>query len=241
MKVRCLVVDDEELAIDVITEYIGRIEYLELAGTCKSALEALSVLNQREIDLMFLDIQMPGLTGLQLLRNLSHRPEVIFTTAYLEYALEGFELQALDYLIKPVAFERFVKAINRYFKGRQQEVSLPEQILKDTFQEPFIFVKSDKMMVKVMLGDITHIESLRNYVSIYMKDGKEVKTLNTISNIEEKLPEMNFLRVHRSFIVAIDKIDCFMAGSVKIRGQFIPIGRNYRGYVKQRLDQRSIG
>ncbi|TAJ13677.1 DNA-binding response regulator [Marinilabiliaceae bacterium JC017] len=240
MKVRCLIVDDEDLAIDVIAEYISRIDYLELVGICKSAVEALAVLNQKQVDLLFLDIQMPGLTGLQLLRNLSNRPEVIFTTAYSEYALEGFELEALDYLIKPIPFDRFIKAINRYFKMRQHPLEIPEQTVKDTFLDSFIFVKSDKVMVKVILSEINHIESLRNYVSIFLKDGKEVKTLNTISNIEEKLPESHFLRVHRSFIIAIDKIESYTSGSVKIAGQYIPIGRNYKDQVKQVLEQRSI-
>ena len=240
MNVKCLIVDDEDLAIDVIAEYINRIDYLELVGTCKSAVEALAVLNQQSIDLLFLDIQMPGLTGLQLIRNLSSRPEVIFTTAYSEYALEGFELEALDYLIKPIPFDRFIKAINRYFKRSRQPLQIPEQNTSDTFKDSFIFVKSDKVMVKVVLSDITHIESLRNYVSIYMKDGKEIKTLNTISNIEEKLPETNFLRIHRSYIIAIDKIESFTPGSVKIAGQYIPIGRNYKVLVKEVLEQRSI-
>lgn len=240
MNVKCLIVDDEDLAIDVITEYINRIDYLELVGTCKSAVEALTVLNQQAIDLLFLDIQMPGLTGLQLIRNLSSRPEVIFTTAYSEYALEGFELEALDYLIKPIPFDRFIKAINRYFKLNHQPLQIQEQSTTDTFKDSFIFVKSDKVMVKVVLSDITHIESLRNYVSIYLKEGQEIKTLNTISNIEEKLPETHFLRIHRSYIIAIDKIDSFTSGSVKITGQYIPIGRNYKEQVKQVLEQRSI-
>lgn len=240
MNVKCLIVDDEDLAIDVITEYINRIDYLKLVGTCKSAVEALTVLNQQAIDLLFLDIQMPGLTGLQLIRNLSSRPEVIFTTAYSEYALEGFELEALDYLIKPIPFDRFIKAINRYFKLNHQPLQIQEQSTTDTFKDSFIFVKSDKVMVKVVLSDITHIESLRNYVSIYLKEGQEIKTLNTISNIEEKLPETHFLRIHRSYIIAIDKIDSFTSGSVKITGQYIPIGRNYKEQVKQVLEQRSI-
>jgi len=240
MNVKCLIVDDEDLALDVITEYINRIDYLELVGTCKNAVEALAILNQQSIDLLFLDIQMPGLTGLQLMRNLSSPPEVIFTTAYSEYALEGFELEALDYLIKPIPFDRFIKAINRYFKRNHQPMQIPEQGPSDTFKDSFIFVKSDKVMVKVVLSDITHIESLRNYVSIYMKEGKEIKTLNTISNIEEKLPETHFLRIHRSYIIAIDKIESYTSGSIKMAGQYIPIGRNYKEQVKEVLEQRSI-
>ncbi|MBK3517447.1 LytR/AlgR family response regulator transcription factor [Carboxylicivirga marina] len=237
--VKCLVVDDEALAVDVISEYISRLDNLHLVTTCNSAVEAMHILNEQEIDLLFLDIQMPGLTGLQLIRNLSHRPEVIFTTAYSEYALEGFELEALDYLIKPISFERFIKAVNRYFKNHQQ-TEIPQSTSNDTFNEAFIFVKSDKMMVKVVLQDITHIESLRNYVSIYLNDGREVKTMNTISNIEEKLPETHFLRVHRSYLIAIDKIESYTSGNLNISGANVPIGRNYKEQVLSLLDKKSI-
>jgi len=239
-KIKCLIVDDEELAIDILEEYINRISYLELTGTCKNAMEAITFLNQTQVDLLFLDIQMPGLTGLQLLRGMNDRPEVIMTTAYSEYALEGFDLNVLDYLIKPIPFERFVKAINRFFQIRQPNISLPDNSLTDSYKDAFIFVKSDKVMIKVVLSDITYIESLRNYVAIYLINGKMVKTMNTISNIEEKLPENHFMRVHRSFIIAIDKIGSFTSGSIKINGQIIPIGRQYKDIVKQKLDQKSI-
>ncbi|MCU4154841.1 response regulator transcription factor [Carboxylicivirga sp. A043] len=237
--VNCLVVDDESLAVDVLSEYISRLDNLHLVDTCNNAVEAIQKLNDHQVDLLFLDIQMPGLTGLQLIRNLSHRPEVIFTTAYSEYALEGFELEALDYLIKPISFERFIKAVNRYFKNHQQ-TEIPQNNSTNTFIDAFIFVKSDKMMVKVVLQDITHIESLRNYVSIYLSDGREIKTMNTISNIEEKLPETHFLRVHRSYIIAIDKIESYTTGSLNITDQNIPIGRNYKEQVLSILEKKSI-
>ncbi len=239
-KIKCLIVDDEDLAIEVITEYVRRIEYLDLVGTCSNALDAMAFLNQNKVDLLFLDIQMPGLTGLQLLRNLNERPEVIMTTAYSEYALEGFDLQVLDYLIKPIPFERFIKSINRYFKIRQPHISLPEQNSNDNYQDAFIFVKSEKVMVKIVLSEIKYIESLRNYVSIYLGKDKVIKTMNTISNIEEKLPESHFLRVHRSFIIAIDKIDSYTSGSFKIDGNIIPIGRQYKDVVKAALEKKSI-
>lgn len=240
MKIKCLIVDDEDLAIDVIAEYIKRIDYLELIGSSNNAVDAMALLNQHKVDLLFLDIQMPGLTGLQLLRNLSVRPEVILTTAYSEYALEAFDLQALDYLIKPISFERFIKAINRFFKIRHSQIQLPEQESSIVSQEAFIFVKSDKKMVKVVLNEICYIESLRNYVSILLSDGGLVKTMNTISNIEEKLPEKQFLRVHRSYIVAIDKIDSYTSGSFKVNKQIIPIGRLYKDNVKAKLKDLSI-
>lgn len=239
-KIKCLIVDDEELAIDVLKEYVSRIDYLELTGSCRNALEAMTFLNENKVDLIFLDIQMPGLTGLQLLKNMTNRPEVIMTTAYSEYALEGFELQVLDYLIKPIPFDRFIKAINRFLKLRQPNITLTENSQTDSYNDTFIFVKSDKMMIKVLLREITYVESLRNYVAIHLTNGKMVKTMNTISNIEDKLPETHFLRVHRSFIIAIDKIDSFMSGSFKINSEIIPIGRQYKELVKRILDQNSI-
>ncbi|MCT4674180.1 MAG: LytR/AlgR family response regulator transcription factor [Prolixibacteraceae bacterium] len=240
MKIKCLIVDDEDLAIDVIEEYIHRIDYLQLEGKCKSAVEALSVLNSKSIDLLFLDIQMPGLTGIQLLRNLSNPPSVIFTTAYSEFALESYELEALDYLIKPIPFDRFIRAINRYFKLKQHHFHIPEKKETSSSEEPFIFVKSEKRMVKVFLNKIVYIESLRNYVSIYLENGQEVVTPNTISNIEEKLPEMNFLRIHRSYIVAIRKIDSYCSANIEIGSKLLPIGRNYKGMVMDVLDQKAI-
>lgn len=240
MKIKCLIVDDEDLAIDVIAEYVKRIDYLELIGSSNNAVDAMALLNQHKVDLLFLDIQMPGLTGLQLLRNLSDRPEVILTTAYSEYALEGYELQALDYLIKPISFERFIKAINRFFKIRESQIQLPETQANKPSNDTFIFVKSEKMMVKVVLSEICYIESLRNYVSIFLSNGKVLKTMNTITNIEEKLPETQFLRVHRSFIIAIDKIDSYTSGSFKVNKQIIPIGRLYKDNVRAKLKSLSI-
>jgi len=237
-KIKCLIVDDEDLAVDIISEYISRLENLEVAGTCNNAMQALQALNEQAVDLLFLDIQMPGLTGLELIRSMPQRPEVIFTTAYSEHALEGFELEALDYLVKPIPFERFIKAVNRYFKLNQQnEIPLSNN---NAAANAFIFVKSDKMMIKIMLHEINYIESIRNYVSIYLNDGREVVTMNTISNIEERLPETLFLRIHRSFIICIDKIESYMSGSVKIAGQNIPIGRNYKEAFKANVQNKSI-
>ncbi|WP_461643688.1 LytR/AlgR family response regulator transcription factor [Labilibaculum euxinus] len=240
MKVKCLLVDDEDLALDVMEAYIKRIDYLQLEGRCKSAVEALFVLNSKKIDLLFLDIQMPGLTGIQLLRNISNPPTVIFTTAYSEYALESYDLEALDYLIKPIPFERFIKAVNRYFKLKKHDYQIPEKKEQSNTDQAFIFVKSEKKMVKVFLNEILYIESLRNYVSIYQENGQEIVTLNTISNIEEKLPETNFLRIHRSFIIAIDKIESFTSSLVQVEQKYIPIGRNYKSMVMDVLNQNSI-
>nr|WP_319265049.1 LytTR family DNA-binding domain-containing protein [uncultured Draconibacterium sp.] len=239
MKIKCLIVDDEELAIDIIEDYIKRLEFLEIKGKCKNAIEALNMLNSTKVDLIFLDIQMPGLTGLQLMKNIANPPQVIFTTAYSEFALEGFELEALDYLIKPISFERFIKAVNRYFKLN----NFNNLIINEKTEEnsnPFIFVKSDKKMLKVFLSSITHIESIRNYVTIYLNDNSQIKTHNTISNIEQKLTEPGFLRIHRSYIVSTDKIESYTSGSVQIGREYIPISRNYRAKVIAFLEGLSI-
>ncbi len=238
--IKCLIVDDEELARDVIEEYISRLDFLKLESSCKSAVEAISILNQKHVDLLFLDIQMPGLTGMQLLRNLSNPPEVIFTTAFTQYAHEGFELEALDYLVKPISFERFVKAVNRYFKTHKQLTRPAVSSAETMADEPFIFVKSDKKMVKVMLNEIVFLESMRNYVAITITDGREIKTLNSISNIEEKLPERDFLRIHRSFIVALKKVEAYSPTHVKTTGREIPLGRYYKEKVLKILERHNI-
>ncbi|WP_439181695.1 LytR/AlgR family response regulator transcription factor [Carboxylicivirga taeanensis] len=237
--VNCLIIDDEELAIDIIEEYVSRIEKLKVIGRCSNAIEALQYLNKQQVDLLFLDIQMPGLTGLELIKTMHSKPEVIFTTAYSEYALEGFELDALDYLVKPISFERFITAINKYFR-RHEHQELPAESPLAPNENAFIFVKSDKAMVKVLLKQIIYIESLRNYVSIYLVDGREIKTMNTISKLEEKLPASHFIRIHRSFIICFDKIDSYMGGSVQLCGHTIPIGRNYKDAFRQLINDKSI-
>jgi DNA-binding LytR/AlgR family response regulator len=238
--IKCLIVEDEELAREVIEEYINRLDFLVLEGVCKSAVEALAVLNERKIDLIFLDIQMPGFTGIQLLRNLSDPPEVIFTTAFPQYALEGFDLEALDYLVKPISFGRFVKAVNRYFKIQTHPLKTDLSASETVTTEPFIFVKSEKKMVKVMLNEIVFLESMRNFVVITLCTGSEIKILNSISNIEEKLPERDFLRIHRSFIIALKKIDAYTPTLVKAASQTIPIGRHYKEQVLGILKRHNI-
>jgi len=241
MKIKCLIIDDEDLALDILEEFIGRIDFLQLAGRCKNAVDALGFMNKTNVDLIFVDIQMPGLTGIQLLKNLSNAPSVIITTAYPNYAIEGFELNVLDYLLKPIAFERFFKSVNRFFSQNTKYAP----VLKDNSEyvkaeEAFIFVRSDKQMVKIFLWDILYIESKRNYALINLADRTQIKTISTISNIESILSEKDFMRVHRSFIIAINKIHVFNAGSIHIADSHIPIGRNYTSYVLSQLNKKSI-
>lgn len=236
MKIRCIIVDDEPLAIEVIESYISRLENIEVAAKCSNALKAFDILKKEPIDLIFLDIQMPKLTGLDFIKTLQNPPKVIITTAYRDYALEGYELNVVDYLLKPISFERFLKAVSRVY---HTEVT-PEtsDIIKDIeSEEAYIYLKADKKMVKVHLGDILYIESLKDYVRVKTHD-KEVITHQKISYLEEKLPEECFLRIHRSFIVAVKKIETYSATSIEVPGKELPIGRLYKDKVLDVLNAK---
>ncbi len=243
MKIRCLIVDDEPLALDVIENYIHRLDSLELAGRCSNAIEAFNRLQSEQIDLLFLDIQMPKLTGTEFLKSVQNPPRVIFTTAYREYALEGYELDAVDYLLKPVSFERFLRAVNKVISiGKTTPVTMtqPGSGGSTSFQEPFIYLKADKRMVKILLKNILYIESLKDYIRVKTTGQREVVAYQKISYLEEKLPEDRFLRIHRSFIVAKDKVEAFSATQVEITGQEIPIGRNYKTETLARLNEDNL-
>ncbi|MFD2514451.1 LytR/AlgR family response regulator transcription factor [Pontibacter locisalis] len=246
MKLRCMIVDDEPLALDVLETFIQRLDNLELVCRCNNAVEAYNCLQEEHIDLLFLDIQMPKLTGIDFLKSLAHPPKVIFTTAYRDYALEGFELNAVDYLLKPIAFERFLKAVSKVSTGESKPVAAaiatsPVQISEPAlnYKEAFIYLKADKKMVKVMLSDILYIESLKDYIRV-KTDTKEIISYQKISFLEEKLPANKFLRIHRSFIVALDKIQAFSATAVDIGKTEIPIGRFYKNEVLQVLNQNNL-
>jgi len=236
-KIRCLVVDDEPLAISVLKDYISQLETLTLVGTCNSAVEALLFLQTNKVDLLFLDIQMPKLTGMDFLKTLSNRPKVIFTTAFREYALEGFELNVLDYLLKPIPFDRFLVAINKYYPAGYPDRSLPTMLIpadQGGTGEQFIYLKSDKKMVKVFLREILYIESLKDYVKVKTVSG-EVVSYQRISYLEEKLPDGRFLRIHRAYIIATDKIRSFNSTVIEVGGQELPIGRQYKLEVMKAL------
>ncbi len=234
-RIQCLVVDDEPLAIDVVENYIGHLDTLALAGRCSNAVEALLFLQRTKVDLLFLDIQMPKLTGIDFLKTLSHPPRVILTTAYRDYALEGFELNVLDYLLKPVSFERFLSAVNKYHAATAMQIHSPDKPVQVMPGDPFIYVKADKKMVKVFLREILYIESLKDYVRIKTVE-RDIITYQRITYLEEKLPDDQFLRIHRSYIVAINKIRSFNAITVDIGTAAIPIGRLYKTEVMKMLD-----
>lgn len=235
-KIRCLIVDDEPLAISVLQEYISQLETLTLVGTCSNAVEALLFLQKSKVDLLFLDIQMPKLTGIDFLKTLANRPKVIFTTAYREYALEGFELNVLDYLLKPVPFDRFLLAINKYHDNEPAN-TLPQLLIpanENGINEQFIYLKSDKKMIKVFLNEILYIESLKDYVKVKTVSG-DVVSYQRISYLEEKLPDRRFLRIHRAYIIATDKIRSFNTSVIEVGGQELPIGRQYKADVMKAL------
>jgi len=236
MKIKCLIIDDEELAIDILENYVSKIENLELVGKCKNAIEAFNLLQKIKIDLLFLDIQMPMLSGIEFLKNITNPPKVIFTTAFSNYAVEGFDLNAVDYLLKPISFDRFLKAIN---KLQNNVPTINNQVLESesNYNDAFIYLKEDKIMQKIVLQEILFVESLKNYVKI-KTEHKDIITYKSISSMEEKLPSNKFIRVHRSYIVAIDKIEAFSSSEVKIGKIEIPIGRNYKSEVLKKLSEK---
>ncbi len=235
MKIKCLLVDDEPIALDILAAYIHKIGVLELVGRCHSAVDAFTVLQSKPVDLLFLDIQMPQLSGLDLLRTLPHPPKTVITSAYREYALDGYELNVLDYLIKPVSFERFMKAVGKMPANQPVRYDGPvpptPTVVDD---EPFLFVKADRKLVRVNLRDIISLESLRDYVRITTVEGP-VLTRQTISYYEELLPTEQFLRIHRSFIVALARIRTVTETRLEVPGQTLVIGRHYRQHVLERL------
>jgi len=237
-RIKCLVTEDEPLARDVLTKYIAELDYLELSGVCSDAMNTLHFLKTRPIDLLFLDIMMPRLNGIDMLRSLQHPPRVILTTAHPDYAIQAFELNAIDYLLKPVSFERFVLAVNRFFNFRPAgdfpSFVAPADSNTAGSDDGFIYLKAEKKMVKVFLKDIIMVESLRDYVKVTTMQ-QQIISYQKIGYLEEKLPEKKFLRIHRSYIIAVDQILSFNTTSVDITSRSLPIGRSYKDMVMNML------
>jgi len=226
MKLKCLIIDDEPIAREGLTGFVEKIEFLELLGTLPHVLEASQVLRSHPVDLLYLDIEMPDLSGLEFLRSLPKPPMVIFTTAHRKYAVEGFELDAIDYLMKPISFERFLKASHRaldHFERKQQTPS-----------DAYFFIKADKQFIKILYDDILFIESARDYVFIYTAQERHMALLS-LKQVAERLPTQQFLRVHRSYLVAIPHIDLIEGNRIKIGGHEVPISRNLQEQVMDRL------
>jgi DNA-binding LytR/AlgR family response regulator len=234
-KIICLAVDDEPPALDVLKKYISAVPHLELAGTCADAIEALHFIRQQTIDLVFLDIQMPQLLGTDLIRTLTKPPKIIFTTAYRKFAIQGFELNAVDYLLKPISFERFLKAVNKVMEtGFQMADTSGQADKKDRNNESFINLRADRKNLKIGLNDILYIESLKDYIKV-VTTTKTIITKQAISSIEELLPKAEFLRIHRSFIVALNKIESYTADLIEIGKMELPVSRMYRHEVSKLL------
>ncbi|GAB3260071.1 LytTR family DNA-binding domain-containing protein [Larkinella harenae] len=240
MKLRCLLVDDEPHAVEIVESYIEMVDGLEIVGKCHNAVQAFSMLQATPVDLLFLDIKMPKLTGTDFLRSLRNPPKVIFTTAYREYALDGFELDVVDYLLKPIPFERFLRAVSKVMRLEtsiapvlpEPEPQLVEKELVPSERDAFLYFRADRKMVKVYTKDILYIESLKDYVKIITQTAKPLVVKQAISSVGAMLPGRDFLRIHRSFIVAINKISAWSPSHVEIAGQDLPIGR---------LHQKDVG
>ena len=237
---KCLVLDDEPLAIELLQKYIEKVEGLQLIKSCRNVMDALPYLQNRQVDLLFLDIQMPKITGIELLKSLSFRPQIILTTAYRDYAIEAFDLDVTDYLLKPITFERFLQSVSKVMGQKlNTPFTEPDYQLLHSFNESYIYLREEREMVKVYLKDIIYIESLRDYVRVKTTMG-QIITYNKISYLEQKLPENKFIRVHRSFIIALEKVSTFTPATIRIDDFSIPIGRNYKNVTMKALNRFNI-
>lgn len=231
-KVKCLIVDDEPPAIDLLKTYITSVSELDLAGSCANAVEALSFLKNKPVELLFLDVQMPQLLGTDFVRILKNPPKIIFTTAYREFALEGFELDAVDYLLKPISFERFLKAVNKVLQTNLEvPAAAPE---KSVNPDAYIYFRTDRKMVRVYLDDILYVESLKDYIKV-VTTARQIITKQAISVLENLLPVDKFLRIHRSYLVSVRWIESFTSEDVQIGSKELPIGRMYHHEVNKAL------
>ncbi|SHJ05222.1 LytR/AlgR family response regulator transcription factor [Aquimarina spongiae] len=232
-KVSCIIVDDEPTARDIIKDHLSKIDRIEIIAICANAMDAFSCINEQAVDLIFLDIHMPGISGISFARSINKNIKIIFTTAYREYAIDGFDLHAVDYLLKPISFERLLKSLNNYFEVYQQPT---KNIQKNSLHTDYIFVRSDRRMKRIDFSDILYIESYSDYLKIHCTSGV-ITTRETISNMQSKLPTKDFIRIHRSFVVAISKIDSFSNEEVVVGNKSLPISRNYKTEVLKTLEQ----
>lgn len=246
MILKCIAVDDEPLALDIIEDYISKVPFLELVKRTENAIEALQLVQAGGIDLVFLDIQMPDLTGIQFLKIASGKANYILTTAYSQYALESYDLNVSDYLLKPIAFDRFYKAVEKVRNQMQkEEIAAPVVEVAPTVAsasapvQDFIFVKTEHKIQKIQLDDILYIEGLKDYISIFTKT-ERVITLQNMKKMEETLPKGEFIRVHKSYIVSLDKVESIERSRISITGKIIPIGDTYRDEFFKLIDGKNI-
>ena len=239
-KIKCLIVDDEELARKLVENYIQRLPHLEVVAKCANPLEAMQVLQKEKIDLMFLDIQMPELTGIEFLKTLSQKPLIIFTTAYKEYALESYELDVVDYLLKPFRFERFLQAVNKASNLLKKETTENKTVASipnnptPTLSKDYILVKSEFKVFRIFYKDILYIESMKEYVAYYTEAGRTL-SLGSLKKLQTELPTQQFIRIHKSYIANIDRITTLEGNMVHIGGKKLPIGASYKEEVMKRV------
>ncbi|MEJ2882568.1 LytR/AlgR family response regulator transcription factor [Pedobacter sp. GR22-6] len=248
IKLKCIAVDDEPLALDIIEDYVSKVPFLELVKRTENAIEALQLVQAGGIDIVFLDIQMPELTGIQFLKIANAKANYILTTAYSQYALESYDLNVSDYLLKPIAFDRFYKAVEKVHNQTKPAepqpaaqpipVSAPFSATANPIQD-FIFVKTEHKIQKIELDDILYIEGLKDYISIYTK-AERVITLQNMKKMEETLPQGQFIRVHKSYIISLDKIESIERSRISICGKVIPIGDTYRDEFFKHIDNKNI-
>ena len=230
--VSCIIVDDEAIARDIIASHLSKIDNIEVAAQCKNAIEAFNFISNNTVDLVFLDINMPEISGIAFAKSINKGIKIIFTTAYRDYAVEGFDLQAVDYLLKPIAFERLLKSVNRYF----EVTTVSKENANETLvNNDFVFVRSDRKMLKVDFDSILYIESLSDYIKIHLQN-ETIVTRETISTIEAKLPKHRFLRIHRSYIICVSKIQSFTNEYVTINSIPLSISRSYKREVLNQLE-----
>lgn len=236
MKIKTLIIDDEPYAIDVIANYVENFSELEVVAKSKNAIQAFNFLQKNHVDLIFLDIDMPGLTGIEFLKSMKNPPKVIFTTAYQNYAVEAFDLNVVDYLLKPIPFDRFLKAIEKVFelfKSNASKISIANEPLQLP-NETVLYLRVDRKTLKVKADEIYWVESAKDYIKVALKD-KVLVSKQKISVLQKLLPDDKFLRIHRSFMVSIDKIESYNSYRIEVLGKELPIGRNYKLESKRQL------
>jgi DNA-binding LytR/AlgR family response regulator len=236
---KCLVIDDEPLAIKLLEDHISKVPFLQLAGTFSNPLEALLDFNKHPADIIFLDIQMPQLNGVQFMQLLQNRAQVIITSAYQEYAIEGFEYNVVDYLLKPISFERFYRAVEKAYNLKNPKAAISGSREMFPATGGYIFVKVENKMVRVELDDIFFVEGLKNYVSIYTKT-QRIVSLQVMKQLEDVLPPNRFVRVHKSYIVALDKISSIERQEIHIKDRIIPIGSTFSEHFNKMLESRKV-
>ncbi len=234
MKIKCLIVDDEPLAIRLIENHISKIDVLEVVATANNGMKAFEILNTQQIDLLFLDIKMPNITGIDFLRSLKHAPKTIFTTAYRDFAIESYELEVVDYLLKPITFERFFKSVDKFLR---EKISVKVVDTIPQKKEEYILLKSAGKNYKIALNDVVYVESIKDYIKVHKTDGSSIISKYKIGNLEEELLTHDFIRIHRSYIVNASKVTAFSNTDIEVSGKEFPIGASYKDQVDLFLEK----